>query len=82
LAPSWLPLSGVKGGSNYGRLKRAELLGGDRWGSMAREKEGTTSMARRCERRRRRCSADAVREEERPGGLRGPNRPAGGWAKI
>jgi hypothetical protein len=49
-------LPGVKGGGggNYDRLKRGELLGGDRWGSMAREKEGAAPMAWWCERRRRR----------------------------
>jgi hypothetical protein len=37
---------------------------------MEREKEGVASLAWRRERRRRR-SVSAVREEERPGGLRG-----------
>jgi hypothetical protein len=31
---------------------------------MAREKEGATSMARRCRRRKRRRSADAVRRKK------------------
>jgi hypothetical protein len=71
-------VTGSEGGGNYGRLKRGESLGGDRWGSMAWEKEGVASLAWWHERRRWR-SAGAVREEEGP---RGPNRPAGSWAKI
>jgi hypothetical protein len=51
---------GSVGGVNNGRVKRGELLGGDRWGSMAREKVGAASMAWRHERRRQR-SAGAVR---------------------
>jgi hypothetical protein len=39
---------------------------------MVREIEGAVFMARQCDRRRRRRSADAVREEERPGGPCGP----------
>jgi hypothetical protein len=73
-------ITGSEGGGNYDRLKR----GGRYWGvivggSMAWEKEGAASMARWCERRRRR-SAGVVWEEEMPGGPRGLNRLAGGWA--
>jgi hypothetical protein len=60
---------GSEGGGNYGRWKG----GGGRplGGSIPREKEGAVSMARQRKRRRRRRLAGAVREEERPGGLRG-----------
>jgi hypothetical protein len=73
-------VTGNEGGGNYGRLKRGVLLGGgNRWGSMAREKEGAATMSRRRERRRRRRSTNVVREEERPGGLRGPKCRTGRW---
>jgi hypothetical protein len=39
---------------------------------MARENEGAASMVRPHERRRRRCSAGMVREEERSCGPHGP----------
>jgi hypothetical protein len=55
-------VTGGEGGGNYYRLKRGELLGRDHWGSMAQEKEGAASMARRHERRRRRCSTGVGRE--------------------
>jgi hypothetical protein len=53
-------------------MKRGGVIGGDRWGSMAWEMEGTTSMVQWPEGSRRWRSTGVVREEERPGGLRAP----------